>query len=63
MLPPRSSDICVVTWQRSARRLLKGTEPIGELDEGSTLLKMNLHYPQLADWGPIARSARGTGVP
>jgi hypothetical protein len=37
----------------------QGQGDISELDEGSTLLKMNLHYPQLAEWEPIADLLRG----
>jgi hypothetical protein len=35
----------------------------GELDEGSTLLNMNVRYPQLADWGPIADLLEGPAFP
>jgi hypothetical protein len=40
----------------------EGRAEIGAPDEGSTLLKMNLHYPEI-DWEPIVDLLRGPAFP
>lgn len=47
--------------QRKAAAQGHGVGP--ELDEGLTLLKVNLQYPQLADWEPIADLLDGPAFP
>jgi hypothetical protein len=47
-------------WRKIGRTACRdeGQGDIGELDEGSTFLKMNLHYPQLADWDALLSKSR-----
>jgi hypothetical protein len=41
----------------------EGRAEIGALDEGSTLLKMNLNHPKVADWEPIVDLLKGPAFP
>jgi hypothetical protein len=47
-------------WRKIGKTACRdeGQGDIGELDEGSTFLKMNLHYPQLADWDALLSKSR-----